>query len=144
MLSQSVIDDINAACSAKRVLRDAFLDCALYYFTERLYEAVVVIKNPRNTRDLVSQIASVLNDPREELTEEDRRRFIVETIEEWAQPRRLERFSGDFYREEMSWDATRVADEKTKQELFLDFEPRDPEKVAERLDANDKSNRGTA
>ena len=69
------------------VPRDAFVDCALSFFTTRLREAVIVIKDPRTQNDLVGKIAVVLNDDREDLKGSDEKLFIVETVREWHEER---------------------------------------------------------
>lgn len=117
LLSDEVLEAMNSACEEKKVPRDAFFDCALRYFVQRLYEAVVVIKNPRTSRDLVSQIAYQFNDKREEITEKDAEAFIVDTVKEWANPRRLEYFSDNYYQHNLSIDTAKVQEHNFLLEL---------------------------
>jgi hypothetical protein len=117
LLSGDVLNAMNSVCEEKKVPRDAFFDCALRYFVERLYEAVVVIKNPRTGRDLVSQIAAQINDTREEITKKEEEAFVVETVNEWAGTRRLEYFSNDYYQRNLSIDAAKVQEHNMLLEL---------------------------
>lgn len=112
LLSDGVIKKLNSVCAKKAVPRDAFFDCALAFLSERLYEAVVVIKNPRTNKDLVSQLGDVYNDPRDELTEADRSRFITETVEEWRAHRDLALLKDDFYKTRLSYNKSKVDTEK--------------------------------
>lgn len=112
MLSDDVLHALNGICMEKRVPRDAFIDSALSYLTARLYEAAVVIKNPRNTQDLVGRVADVLNDPREELDDRTRDQFLLEAINEWADERELHPFSDNFYAQNLSFDQSRVSEER--------------------------------
>ena len=117
LLSVGVLDAMNNVCEEKKIPRDAFFDCALRYFVERLYEAVVVIKNPRTGRDLVSKIADQINDRREEITKKDEEAFVVETVNEWADTRKLEYFSDDYYQSNLSIDAAKVQEHNNLLEL---------------------------
>lgn len=117
LLSSEVIARLNAVCSMKGVPRDAFFDCALTFFTERLYESVIVIKNPRTTKDLVSQVASIANDPNDELTDSDRRRFLADTCQEWWAHHDLVSMRDDYYKERVSFDKGRTEHEKALLEL---------------------------
>lgn len=116
-LADDVLEEMNNTCLEKKVPRDAFFDCALTYLTERMYEAVLVIKAPRTSHDLVSQIAFQLNDTREEVSVKDAETFLVETVKDWAAPRRLEIFSDGFYQDSLSFDSARVDEHKMWQEL---------------------------
>ncbi len=137
LLSKNVIEQLNSACAEKRVPRDAFLDCVLTFFIERLYEAVIVIKNPRTTRDLMWQISDVLTDTREELTDRDRDGFIKEAVDEWCDARYLVPFCHDFYRDRLFFDAERVANEKSMLESLDIFRDDDPAPKIARLTHND-------
>ncbi|MBK6386052.1 MAG: hypothetical protein IPI20_14030 [Rhodoferax sp.] len=117
LLSGDVLDTMNNVCEEKKVPRDAFFDCALRYFVQRLYEAVVVIKSPRTGLDLVAQIAEQINDTREEVTEKDTEVFVVGTVNKWAKTRRLEYFSDDYYQQNLSIDASKVREHNFLLEL---------------------------
>lgn len=117
LLSKDVLDAMNGVCEEKRIPRDAFFDCALRYFIERLYEAVLVIKNPRTGRDLVSQIAYQFNDTREEISQKDADLFVLETVNEWADKRRLEYFADDYYERTLSVDKAKVQEHNLLLEL---------------------------
>ena len=143
LLSDTVIAQLNAACIEKRVPRDAFIDCALNFLIERIYESVVVIKNPRTTKDLVSRIANVLNDPRDEIEEQDRQGHITETLNEWSVSRNLASFSDDFYKIRLSFNAARVDQEKNMFEAFNLLLSDDTETSKPKLDHDDLSPRGT-
>jgi hypothetical protein len=140
MLSDDVLNALNGMCVEKRVPRDAFIDSALTYLTERLYEAAVVIKTPRNTRDLVGRVADVLNDPREEIDDRTRDQFVLETVNEWAEERQLQPFSDNFYSQNLSFDQTRVSEERMMLEMTGLLSAPDTEKVLARLaDASPQS-----
>lgn len=133
MLSDDVLNALNGMCAEKRVPRDAFIDSALTYLTERLYEAAVVIKNPRSTRDLVSRVADVVNDPREEIDDRTRDQFLLETANEWAAERDLHPFAEDFYTLNLSFNEARVSEERMMLEIAgLQTGP-DTEKVIAKL-----------
>jgi hypothetical protein len=141
MLSDDVLSALNAMCVEKRVPRDAFIDSALTYLTERLFEAAVVIKNPRNTRDLVGRVADVLNDPRKEIDDRTRDQFVLETVNEWAEERHLPPFSDDFYSQNLSFDQSRVSEERMMLELTGLLSASDTEKaIAKLADANSQTN----
>lgn len=114
LLSDDVINKLNSVCAKKAVPRDAFFDCALAFLSARLYEAVIVIKDPRTNADLISQLSRVYNDPRDELTIADRERFVAETVEEWQARRDLVPFTDDFYRTRLSYDEAKVDAEKMR------------------------------
>lgn len=137
LMSNAVIEQLNTVCMEKRVPRDAFIDCALSFFIERLYEAVIVIKNPRTTRDLVGQIADVLNDSREEVGNAEQQRFIAETVQEWWGRRNLEPLSDDFYKMRLSFDAARVTEEQAMLEALDLFSSDDPAATLARLEQDD-------
>jgi hypothetical protein len=118
LLSETVLESLNSTCVEKKVPRDAFLDCVLCFLTERLLEAVVVIKNPRTDRDLVSKIAFQMNDEREELTDKDRKEIILKTIEEHANLNAWEKFADNFYQERLSFDTARVEKDSLWMEEF--------------------------
>ena len=140
MLSDDVLNALNAMCIEKRVPRDAFIDSALTYLTERLYEAAVVIKNPRNTRDLVGRVADVLNDPREEIDDRTRDQFVLETVNEWAEERQLHPFSDNFYSQNLSFDQARVSEERMMLEMTGLLSAPDTETVLARFaDASSQS-----
>ncbi len=108
LLSDTVISELNAVCAEKKIPRDAFLDCALSYFTARLHEAVIVIRKPRTKADLIARIAETLNNESEELDEKDVEQFILEDARNSVTPWKLERFSENFYSESLSINAARV------------------------------------
>lgn len=140
MLSDEVLNTLNGVCIEKRVPRDAFIDSALTYLTERLYEAALVIKNPRNTRDLVGRVADVLNDPREEIDDRTRNQFVLEAVNEWADERQLHPFSDDFYGQNLSFDQSRVSEERMIMETAGLLAPTDTEKaIAKFTEANSQS-----
>ena len=118
LLSDEVIEHINTTCSEKRVPRDAFMDCALAFFVQRLYEPAMVIKNPRTTRDTVAQLAQVFIDGREEITETDQERFVSEIWQELVEGMVIHLFDTDIYKVRLSFDADRVAEEKLMLESF--------------------------
>lgn len=117
LLSSEVIELMNKACEEKKIPRDAFFDCALRYFVERIYEAALVIKTPRTELDLVAQVAFQVNDPREELTEKDRDDFIAETVKQWSAKRKLDYFSAGYYQQNLSINAAKVQEHIIVQEL---------------------------
>ena len=105
-LSESVLTSLNKVCKEKRIPRDAFIDCALTYLTTRLYEAAIVIKNPRTNQDLASDIASTY--VTEDIDDETSDQWIVEAANKWAGKRNLAAFKDDYYKERLSFDKTRV------------------------------------
>lgn len=129
LLSDEVIDELNAVCAEKRIPRDAFLDCALSYFTARLHEAVIVIRKPRTKADLIAQIADALNDPFEELDDTDIDRYIAEDARKCVTPWKLERFADNFYATNLSFDSGRVEFEKFLAESSKDISKESAEKI---------------
>ena len=59
MLDKPLVDRLNQVCNDRRIPRDAFVHCMLMFLTERLYEAALVIKNPRTTSDMFWQVAEI-------------------------------------------------------------------------------------
>ena len=110
ILTPDVLERMNAVCEAKRVPRDAFLDCALEFLTTRLYEAVIVIKDPRTSKDLVSQVIPTLADP--DPSPEERGLWLQETVEEWGDKRSFVAMDADYYRRRLSYDKARVDTER--------------------------------
>lgn len=117
LLSDEVIEQINTTCLAKRVPRDAFMDCALTFLVQRLYEPALVIKNPRTTKDVSAQIAQVLNDDHEDA---DRERLVSEVAQEFLDSRKTKLLDPgyDIYKDRLSFDADRVAQEKLMLESY--------------------------
>ncbi len=112
ILSPDVLERMNAACEAKRVPRDAFLDCALSFLTTRLYEAVIVIKDPRTTLDIAHQLVGVLSDA--DCEPDDRDRWLRETAEGWGEKRNFVAMDADYYRSRLSYDKARVDSERLR------------------------------
>lgn len=110
LLSQAVLDQLNAVCTDRCVPRDAFVDCALYFLTKRLYEAVIVIKKPRTSQDLVGELAEVLlqAESSAELNSKERDSWINETVEEWWAKRNLNCLADDFYDSRLSYNIERL------------------------------------
>lgn len=123
LLSDEVVEALNAASAEKRIPRDAFLDCALSYFTARLHEAVIVIRKPRTSADLVARIAETLNPPNDLLDEADQNRYIVEDARECVTEWKLERFAEGFYASQLSIDSRKVEREKLRIDLLGDITP---------------------
>lgn len=111
-LSENVIDQINTTCLEKLVPRDAFIDCALAFFVQRLYEPAVVIKDPRTTKDTLAQLAQVFNDGRDEIEDLDRERFVSVVVQKLLDSRDIQLLDTDIYKTRLSLDAGRVATEK--------------------------------
>jgi hypothetical protein len=109
-LTVDVLERLNAACEKNRVPRDAFIDCALQFLSARLYEAVIVIKNPRTTKDIAHQLIGVLAD--EDAAERDRDRWLVETVHEWSEQWMIGPMAPGFYESRLSFDKARVDREK--------------------------------
>jgi len=108
LLSDDVLAKLNQVCAEKRVPRDAFIDCTLTYFSARLYEAVIVIKKPRTSDDLVSRAAVILNDDREGIDEAEDNAAIVDEVKGRLQSWKLEALANNFYETNLSFSHTRV------------------------------------
>jgi len=109
ILSPDVLERMNAACEIKRVPRDAFIDCALSFLTTRLYEAVLVIKNPRTTLDIAHQLIEVLSD---EDYSSEATHWLRQTAEGWCENRNFAAMDADYYRSRLSYDKARVETER--------------------------------
>ncbi len=105
ILSLDVLERMNAACEAKRVPRDAFLDCALSFLTKRLYEAVIVIKNPRTTLDIAHQLHAEISAYDDALDDDDLRE-LGQLALDWFENRGFP--TSDYYRNRLSYDKARV------------------------------------
>jgi hypothetical protein len=112
-LSDEVLVSLSATCEAKRVPRDAFFDAALAYLTARLYEAVVVIKNPRTDKDIAGQLVDIHMGGEEDLSEADRDRFSLDAVNEWKDGRYLIPLADNFYKTRLSYDKARVDQERS-------------------------------
>ena len=108
-LTQEVIDVLNETCSIKRVPRDAFFHCFLEFITTRLYQAAVVIKDPRTTRDVASQIADMMTD--EDTDDNNRRDHLLEIAQELYTDPQLAILHRDHYRDVLSYDKQRASEE---------------------------------
>ncbi len=107
-ISESVIASLNKVCKEKRIPRDAFIDCVLTYLTNRIYEAAIVIKNPRTSADLVSCVAHQHNDPIEGIDNETHSRWMLETVKGYTDKRDLTFFNDNFYQTRLSFNKARV------------------------------------
>ncbi|MCX7169765.1 MAG: hypothetical protein NTY41_05575 [Proteobacteria bacterium] len=116
LLLSDVVDNLNTICAEKGVPRDAFLDCFLQYLTTRLHDTALVIKNPRTSLDLGSQIAAVMMD--EDIDKRTVKEHLFEVASDWIQGRSLDTWSGDFYSTRLSYDAARVEEEQLMLEAF--------------------------
>lgn len=110
ILNPEVLTRMNAACDAKRVTRDAFLDCALTFLTTRLDEAVIVIKNPRTTDDIAHQLVDVLRDA--DGSSKDRDRWLLDRVGGWGKQRSFVAMDADYCRNRLSYDKGRVDSER--------------------------------
>lgn len=125
MLCDDVLKQLNATCADKGVPRDAFFDCVLTYLTQRLYEAVIVIKRPRVTRDLVSRMHDVLHEQAVdgyEPTNSEQQQWIVDEVEEWDKGRNLAALSDSFYSDRLSYSEERIRTEREMLEALDLFE----------------------
>jgi hypothetical protein len=125
MLSDEVLEQMNSTCADKGVPRDAFFDCVLTYLTQRLYEAVIVIKRPRTTRDLVSRMHDVLHEEDVdgyEPTNRDQKQWILDGVEKWDQERTLAALSDSFYSDRLSYTEERIRTERELLEALDLFE----------------------
>ena len=138
-LSEEVIKQLKYVCIEKRVPRDAFLDCALRFFSARLYEAAIVIKTPRTKRDLGSQVIFVLNQPGDELEDSERQRAASEVVQEWFDCRDTEPFQDDFYEMHLSFNSTRVSEERALLESLGLSSIHDPDEALVLLEKSDSS-----
>jgi len=105
-LDKEVLDRLNTACESKRVPRDAFFHCFLQFITTRLYEAAVVMKDPRTTKDVASAIADIMSN--DEYSNRDRKDFVFEVAEQLFNSRQLGILSSDYYSQMLSYDQARI------------------------------------
>ena len=108
-LDQEVIDRLNTTCEIKRVPRDAFFHCFLEFITTRLYQAAVVIKDPRTTKDVASDIADVMSD--DDINERDRNSFLLEVAQKLYDHKQLAVLHHNYYSGMLSYDKQRVDSE---------------------------------
>lgn len=119
MLDKPLIERLNQACDERNIPRDAFVHCVLMFLTERLIEAVLVIKNPRTTSDTFSKVAEVcyaVQDDEDDERGEDETLFDTKlallSISSTIRARNLEPLRQDYYQRELSFPPKRLAEQK--------------------------------
>lgn len=135
MLSDQALEQLNTTCAEKGVPRDAFFDCVLTYLTQRLYEAVIVIKRPRVTRDLVSRMHDVLHEQDidgYEPSNRDQQQWILDEVEKWDQERNLTALSDSFYSDRLCYTEARIRSERELLESLDLFEATPTDRAAGR------------
>ena len=125
MLDNPLLKNLNQSCVARNIPRDAFFHCVLMFITERLYEAALVIKNPRTKQDTFLGVAQACNaaqdDEDEELDEEQIRedmKFSLLEIGLSTRNRNLEPLRSNYYETELSLPPWKLAVAKNVAELF--------------------------
>ena len=78
--------------------------------TERLYEAVIVIKDPRTNKDVASQLADAFNEDDE--PSDDIRFELLDVAKSWSHRRDLSAWRPDLYATRLSFDKARVEAEQ--------------------------------
>lgn len=116
LLASDVVQRLNATCTEKRIPRDTFLDCFLNFLTGRLVDAALVLKDPRTDADLGAQVAEIMTD--DDNSDKDAKEFVFETVSDWTKKRALLAWSKGFYEKQLSYDATRVEQERSMLEAF--------------------------
>jgi hypothetical protein len=116
LLASDVVQSLNTTCAEKAVPRDAFLDCFLTFLTGRLVDAALVLKDPRTEADLGAQVAEVMTN--DDNSDKDAKEFVFETASDWMKKRALLAWSKGFYEKQLSYDVTRVEQERSMLEAF--------------------------
>jgi hypothetical protein len=115
MLYKPLVEHINKACKDRLIPRDAFIHCMLMFLTERLYEAAIVIKDPRTTKDAFWKVAEVCHfsqdDENDELDEDDMRHELL-IICQTTRQINLDPLRPDFYLRELSFPPEKLAKAK--------------------------------
>lgn len=124
MLDKPLVDRLNQACNDRRIPRDAFIHCMLMFLTERLYEAALVIKDPRTARDAFWQVAEVCHVAQDEEDDEqddddirDNMKLELLTIGLTTRQRNLEPLRPDYYLRELSFPPEKLARAKSDEAL---------------------------
>lgn len=108
-LDAPVLDRLKKVCEEKLIPRDAFFDCFLEYIKTRLYEAALVIKNPRTKTDIAFQLADVFNECNEENNDDaDLRIEVMQITKKWHISRNMHSLNQDFYQAHLSIDKKKV------------------------------------
>lgn len=123
MLDKPLVDRLNLVCNDRRIPRDAFFHCMLMFLTERLYEAALVIKDPRTSLDTFWQVAEVCHFAQDLENDEQSEDDIREDMKQELLPigltinqRNLEPLRPDYYLRELSFSPEKLAAAKCAQE----------------------------
>lgn len=125
MLDKLLIDRLNQVCNDRRIPRDAFFHCMLMFLTERLYEAALVIKDPRSTKDTFWQVAEICHfaqdnedDEQDEHGIRDNMKLDLLEIGLTIQKRNLEPLRPDYYVSELSFPPEKLDLAKSEDALM--------------------------
>ena len=116
LLDSEVVQSLNATCAAKRIPRDAFLDCFLHFLTGRLVDTALVLKDPRTQHDLGAQVAEIMTD--EDNSDREVKDDLFDTASQWMKKRELWAWNKGFYAMQLSYGAARMEQERLRLEAF--------------------------
>ena len=124
MLDKPLVDRLNEACNDRRIPRDAFIHCMLMFLTERLYEAALVIKDPRTVSDTHWKVAEACNDAQDDEDDEQDKDDIQDNLKSellaiglTTRQRNLEPLRADYYQRELSLPPEKLAKAKSNDAL---------------------------
>jgi hypothetical protein len=118
LLEDDVLDKLNELCTSKNIPRDAFIDCAIEFWTSRLYDAALVIKNPRGESDIASRVAEIMMD--DDLPDSQVKQYLFEIASDWIKGRNLSAWDQSTYEKRLSYSAQKVESEILMLQLFTE------------------------
>jgi hypothetical protein len=110
LLSEEPLQLLNSICADKQIPRDAFLDCFLEFLTARIADAALVLRDPRASDDLGSQVADIVSN--DEASDQEAEGWLLSVATEWYSQRNPAAWAVDFYQARLRYDAKRVEDER--------------------------------
>jgi hypothetical protein len=116
LLDDQVLKSMTSVCIEKKIPRDAFFDCVLYY------DAANVIKDLRSFKDLAARLVYQKNQEYDGISERERSEFIIEELDEWSKGMDLDCFKEDYYKDRLSFDEARVERQNNLLEMALMFD----------------------